>query len=57
MSNLDLVNAAQGLGLDVKSHSSSVSDDDAKKIIAKVKAGGVETTQAPTQTPAPKKKK
>ncbi|PCS01447.1 translation initiation factor IF-2 [Lactococcus fujiensis] len=56
MSNLDLVNAAQGLGLDVKSHSSSVSDDDAKKIIAKVKAGGVETTQAPTQTPAPKKK-
>ena len=45
MSNADLVSAAQGLGLEVKSHSSSVSEEDAKRIVEKVKEGGV--TAAP----------
>lgn len=46
LSNSDLVNAAQALGLEVKSHSSSVSEGDAKKIVEKAKEGGVKTAPA-----------
>ncbi|MQW22271.1 MULTISPECIES: translation initiation factor IF-2 [unclassified Lactococcus] len=53
MSNMDLVNAAQALGMEVKSHSSSVSEDDAKKIVAKASQGGVKTAPA-KQAPAKK---
>ena len=37
LKNADLVSAAQELGLAVKAHSSSVTDAEAEKIIARVK--------------------
>lgn len=43
LKNADLVSAAQELGLAVKAHSSSVTDAEAEKIIARVKSGTTAT--------------
>ena len=51
LKNADLVSAAQELGLAVKAHSSSVTDAEAEKIIARVKSG----TTATEKTAAPAK--
>ena len=58
LKNADLVSAAQELGLAVKAHSSSVTDAEAEKIIARVKSGttATEKTAAPTKTAQPKAK-
>ena len=60
LKNADLVSAAQELGLAVKAHSSSVTDAEAEKIIARVKsetsAPATEKTVAPAKTTEPKAK-
>lgn len=54
LTNAELVNAAKHLGFDVKSHSSSVTEDQAAKIIESVKTGvkpAAKSTDKPVSTP------
>ena len=54
LANKDLVAKAQEMGLDVKSHSSSIDESDAKKLVAALKNGSQPAAKKPAKAAAKK---
>ncbi|NDG75792.1 MAG: hypothetical protein EBX49_10805, partial [Synechococcaceae bacterium WB8_1B_136] len=54
LDNKDVLDAAEKLSIAAKSHSSSISDDEASRIRQLIQAGGKPAAGAPAAAPAPK---